>query len=114
MALTRDRNERSQYQLYLGVMFAMRDGSRRVVCRVTKAALDDRSARSGRLMTATEAFDRYRSNIEAVASAQYERGVESPVVDSEDLVPIRIRSSRGRRAALQPPPLGTARLHDIN
>src|SRR5579859_6421605 len=97
MALTSNRNEPFEHGLYLGIIFVMLDGGRRVICRVSKAALEDRGMKGGRRMTAIEAFQRYRSEIEAAASRQYKRGLKSPVVESEDLVSIRIRSRRPRR-----------------
>jgi len=97
MPLRPDHDEPFDYDLYLGIVFVMVDGNRRVICRVTKAALHDRAMKSGRSLSAIEAFHRYRTAIEAAASGHYDLGVDSPVVDSEDLVPIRIGSARLRR-----------------
>jgi hypothetical protein len=97
MPLTPDHDEPFDYDLYLGIGFVMVDGDRRVICRVTKAALHDRAIKSGRSLSAVEAFRRYRAAIEAAASTHYDRGIDAPVVDSQDLVPIRIGSKELRR-----------------
>src|SRR3954452_7218364 len=80
-----------EYDLYVGIVFAMLDGNKRVICRVTKAALEDRSAKDCRRQTAVDAFQRYRAEIEASASRIYDSGVDEPVVRSEVLAPIRTR-----------------------
>jgi hypothetical protein len=97
MPLRADHDEPFDYDLYLGIVFVMVDGDRRVICRVTKAALHDRAIATGRSLSAVEAFRRYRAAIEAAASAHYDSGIASPVVDSEDLVPIRIGSAKLQR-----------------
>src|SRR5947209_3887333 len=73
---------------YLGVTFAMLDGKRRILCRVSKAALEDRSARDRLRETPVETFLRCRDQIEAIASDKYDAGSAEPVVGSEDLAPI--------------------------
>jgi hypothetical protein len=94
MPLTPNHNKPVEYDLYLGVIFVMADGEHRVICRVTKAALDDRAVISGRRLTTVEMFEKFRSEIERAASRQYDSGIKTPLVDSEDLVPIRIASAR--------------------
>ena len=101
MPLLSKQDEPFEYDLY-GVAFVMADNDRRVICRATKEALDDRAATCGRFMSAVQAFERYRSEIEAVASAQYGRGVALPTIASEDLVPIRIGAVRSRNAVHSP------------
>jgi hypothetical protein len=91
MPLTTAQTDAFEDDLYMGVVFAMLDGDRRVICRVTKAALEDRSAKNGRRERAVPTFCRYRPEIEAIASVQYDSGVRRPVVESEDLVPIRVQ-----------------------
>jgi hypothetical protein len=91
MPLTTAHTGAFENGFYVGVVFAMLDGDRHVICRVTKAALEDRSAKNGRRQRAAETFCRFRSEIEAIASVQYDSGVEGPVVESEHLVPIRVR-----------------------
>lgn len=76
-------------ELYLGVSFAMFDGNQRVVCRATKAALEDRAAMDRLPETVLQTFQRCRQEIEAIASRHYDEGVCEPVVKSADLVPIR-------------------------
>jgi hypothetical protein len=76
--------------LYLGITFAMLDGDRRVICRVSKAALEDRAAKDGLPETVVETFHRCRGDIEAIASRQYDEGSSEPVVRGEDLAPIKI------------------------
>src|SRR4051795_11530065 len=80
-----------EYDLYVGIVFAMLDGNRRVICRVTKAALEDRAAKDCRRQTAVDAFQRYRSEIEATASRLYDAGIQEPVIESADLVPIGLQ-----------------------
>jgi hypothetical protein len=75
--------------LYLGVSFAMLDRDSRVLCRVSKAALEDRAAKDGLPGTAVDTFRRCREEIEAIASRQYDEGLCAPVVRSEDLASIR-------------------------
>src|SRR6516225_10435772 len=102
MPLKPDHDEPFDYDLYLGIVFVMVDGDRRVICRVTKAALHDRPIASGRSLSSVETFHRYRRAIEAAASAHYAAGIDSPVVDSEDLVPIRIGSAKSQRRRWHP------------
>ena len=92
MPLSSAQTHAFEYDLYVGIVFAMLDDSKRVICRVTKAALEDRAAKDCRRRTAVDTFQRYRSEIEATASRLYETGVQDPVVQSADLVPIRPRS----------------------
>ena len=65
MALAPKHSGPVQYDLYLGVIFVMADGEHRVICRVTKAALDDRAVMSGRRLSTVEMFEKFRSEIEA-------------------------------------------------
>ena len=102
MPLKPDHDEPVDYDLYLGIVFVMVDGDRRVICRVTKAALHDRAIASGRSLSSVETVHRYRRAIEAAASAHYDAGIDSPVVDSEDLVPIRIGSAKSQRRRWHP------------
>jgi thioredoxin-related protein len=75
--------------LYLGVTFAMLDVEQCVVCRVSKAALEDRAAKDRLRATAVETFQRYRKEIEGIASRKFDQGSLEPVVLSKDLAPIR-------------------------
>ncbi|MBN8995921.1 MAG: DUF1488 family protein [Rhizobiales bacterium] len=72
-----------------GVLFGMKDPEgRRIVCRVTREALEDRAAadkENQRDQAAT--FARARKAIEAAASRRFDAGEKAPVVHSEDIVP---------------------------
>lgn len=88
MPLTSAEPDAFADELYLGVTFAMLDQDQRVVCRVSKAALEDRAAMDRLLETVVQTFQRCRREIEAIASRRYDEGSIQPVVRSEDLAPI--------------------------
>ena len=70
----------------VGVHFKMKDGNTLVHCIVSEEALQDRAAKDGRSQDHIDAlFERYRAEIEKVASDIYDRGVDHPVVNSADL-----------------------------
>ena len=69
------------------ILFAMRDGKKRVVCRITVEALDD--VAHARLSTSKDrlgCFTKYRDRILKVASKRYDAGEAKPIVRSADLV----------------------------
>ena len=70
------------------VHFAMMDGERRIVCRVSGEALDVATAASGGGPKATDAvkcFLKFRERIEKIASKKYDAGDRNPVVTTQDL-----------------------------
>lgn len=70
------------------VLFAMFSGGDRIGCRVEWTALSERAAADGadpNYIVGT--FRRHRSTIEQIASDQYDRGKEIPVVRAAQLVP---------------------------
>jgi Protein of unknown function (DUF1488) len=68
-----------------GVRFTMLDKTKRVVCRVSLEALQDRAARDRTDQTDLGGiFETYRSRIESVASKRYDWGELSPFVRSGD------------------------------
>jgi len=89
MPLTSAEPDAFADDLYLGVTFAMLDRDQRVVCRASKAALEDRAAKDGLRETAVDTFRRCRDEIERIASRRYDEGSSEPVVRSEDLASIR-------------------------
>ena len=73
--------------LMQGVRFAMYDGPKQVVCRVSYEALTERSRVDGVTETTRETFMRYRDRIEQIASANYDDGRVSPLVTGDQLTP---------------------------
>jgi heat shock protein HspQ len=70
----------------VGVHFKMKDGTTLVHCMVSEEALRDRAAKDGHRQDNIDAlFERYRAEIERLASDIYDSGVERPVVKSADL-----------------------------
>ena len=70
----------------VGVHFKMKAGKTLVHCIVSEDALQDRAAKEGRSQDHIDTlFERYRVEIEKLASDIYDRGVERPVVKSADL-----------------------------
>lgn len=70
----------------VGVHFKMKDGQTLVHCIVSEDALRDRAAREGRSQDHIDTlFERYRAEIEKLASDIYDNGVKSPVVKGADL-----------------------------
>ena len=70
------------------VHFAMMDGKRRIVCRVSGEALDDATAASGRGPKAADAvkcFLKFRTRFEKIASKKYDGGDRKPLVTTQDL-----------------------------
>jgi Protein of unknown function (DUF1488) len=68
------------FDLLMGVRFAMFDREKRVVCRVSYEALDEAS--TGSKETPHETFIRCRDSIEKIASARYDDCEEAPIVTS--------------------------------
>jgi hypothetical protein len=73
--------------LLVGVRFAMFDGDKRVVCRVSYEALTDRASIDRITETPHETFMRFRDRIEQIASSNYDQGEKSPLVASHQLNP---------------------------
>ncbi len=70
----------------VGIHFKMKDGQTLVHCIVSEDALRDRAAREGRGHDHIDMlFERYRAEIEKLASDIYDSGVKSPVVKGADL-----------------------------
>ena len=70
------------------VLFEMRDASDPVHCMVSECALRSRALVDGDdQCRADELFNRYRAQVEEVASHQYETGIRSPIVRALDLAP---------------------------
>jgi Protein of unknown function (DUF1488) len=70
----------------VGIHFKMKDGQTLVHCIVSEEALHDRAAKDGRSQDHIDAlFERYRAEIEKLASEIYDRGVKRPAVKSADL-----------------------------
>ena len=71
-----------------GVQFAMMNGPTRVICRVTREALDrvenDKSSQQNQIPR----FERHRTQIEQLASGRYDAGERAPIVMSFNRVPI--------------------------
>jgi hypothetical protein len=87
-------------ELYLGVTFAMLHDEQRVVCRASKAALEDRAAKDRLRERPVETFRRCRKEIERIASRKFDQGSPEPVVLGEDLAPIGTNACRHRASML--------------
>jgi Protein of unknown function (DUF1488) len=88
----------------VGVRFVMKDvdSSKRVTCHVTYAALQDRATFDGHGEHWVRAWRQHEDTIEALASANYDRGKFSAegevLVDTDELTPRkRIRRPRDGR-----------------
>jgi len=72
-----------------GILFAMFDGPKRVICRVDWDALIDRAAVDGAdEMDIRATFHRHREAIQAIASQNYDAGQASPIVTTYQLTPL--------------------------
>ena len=70
----------------VGVHFKMKDGKTLVHCIVSEEALQDRAAKDSLSQHNIDAlFERYRAEIEKLASDIYDTGMKHPVVKSADL-----------------------------
>ena len=70
------------------VLFEMRDESDPVHCMVSECALRSRAMIDGHdQCRADELFNRYRAQVEEVASHQYVTGIRNPIVRALDLAP---------------------------
>jgi hypothetical protein len=68
------------------VLFAMCDGEKRVVCRVSGEALDDVvGTRTSTSADRLKCFAMHRDQIMKIASDQYDGGEAKPIVRSADL-----------------------------
>jgi Protein of unknown function (DUF1488) len=77
-------NEPGQ-ELAGGMRFTMMDGVSRVVCWVSREALDGVEGGNSSQQDRTARFERHRHSIERLASQKYVAGEHSPVVMSFDL-----------------------------
>ena len=72
-----------------GILFAMFDGPKRVICRVDWDALIDRAAVDGAdEMDIRATFHRHREAIQAIASQNYDAGQASLIVTTYQLTPL--------------------------
>jgi hypothetical protein len=72
-----------------GIRFTMMDGSRRVICWVSREALDRIKGHDPCQQDPMVCFERHRSKIERLASQKYDAGEPSPIVMSFDLETLR-------------------------
>jgi hypothetical protein len=83
MPLTPDPSKQFEIERFVGVEFAMFDGKKRVVCRVSWAALQDRAALDKTDQSDVGGtFQKHRAEIEKVASTHYDSGERNPRVRS--------------------------------
>ena len=77
------------YEPLLGiVLFEMREDGDLVHCMVSECALRNRTRVDGDAEDGVEAlFQRYRTEVENIASQQYDCGFKSPMVRALDLAP---------------------------
>lgn len=72
-----------------GIQFAMMDGPSRVICWVSREALDRIKGHDPCLQDAMACFERHRLRIEHLARQKYEAGERSPIVLSFDFETLR-------------------------
>ncbi len=72
-----------------GIRFMMMDGVGRVVCWVSREALDDVEGGNPSQHERTVRFERHRIKIERLASQKYDAGEKSPIVMTFDLRTLR-------------------------
>ena len=83
MPLTPDPSKAIEIDRFVAVRFAMFDGKKRVSCRARWAALQDRAALDQTDQNDVRGtFEKYRAEIEKVASDRYDRGELNPLVES--------------------------------
>jgi hypothetical protein len=81
--LTPDPSKAIEIESYDGVKFAMFDGKKRVICKASWKALQDRAALDKTNQSDVRGtFEKYRAEIERVASDHYDRGKRIPLVES--------------------------------
>jgi Protein of unknown function (DUF1488) len=68
-----------------GIRFMMMDGVGRVVCWVSREALDSVEGGTSSQHERTVRFERHRHKIEQLASQKYDAGETSPIVMTFDL-----------------------------
>jgi len=68
-----------------GIRFTMLDGSTRIICWVSREALDDVEGGASSQQERAARFERHRPKIENLASQKYTAGEHSPVVMTFDL-----------------------------
>jgi hypothetical protein len=81
-----------------GVRFRMMNGLTRVICWVTREALDRAEDEKSSQLNQIPRFERHRIQIEQLASQKYDAGEQAPIVMSFDLVTI----SPGRLNEIDP------------
>ena len=72
-----------------GIRFMMMDGVGRVVCWISREALDSVEGGSPSQHERTVRFERHRLKIERIASQKYHAGETSPIVLTYDLGTLR-------------------------
>jgi hypothetical protein len=72
-----------------GIRFMMMDGVGRVVCWVSREALDDVEGGTPSQHERTVRFERHRLKIEQIASQKHAAGETSPIVLTYDLGTLR-------------------------
>ena len=77
-------NEPGQ-ELAGGIRFMMLDGPTRVVCWVSREALDEVEGGDASQQDRAERFERHRLKIEQLAGEKYAAGERSPIVMTYDL-----------------------------
>ncbi|MCG2645582.1 MULTISPECIES: DUF1488 family protein [Bradyrhizobium] len=86
MPLQPDRLAQIVVDVSSGILFAMFDGDKRVVCEVEWGALTDRAIVDGDDESdARAAFERHREKIYAIASQNYDAGEKWPCVTTYQL-----------------------------
>jgi len=73
MSLVR-HHERFKFDPFGGVYFWMADGVNLVLCKISRQALQVRSARDGEKANLRDTFVRHRRGIETIAVEKYARG----------------------------------------
>jgi hypothetical protein len=69
-----------------GVRFAMMDGPTRIICWVTREALDRVEGDNSSQQDQISRFERHRFQFEQLASQKYDSGEQAPIVMAFDLV----------------------------
>jgi hypothetical protein len=83
MPLTPDASKQIEIARFIAVKFAMFDGRKRVICQASWAALQDRAALDKTDQSNVRGtFEKYRAEIERVASDHYDGGEQNPSVRS--------------------------------
>jgi Protein of unknown function (DUF1488) len=83
MPLKPDPSKAIEIDGFVAVKFAMFDGGKRVICKASWIALQDRAALDKTDESDVRGtFEKYRAQIEKVASDRYDGGERNPLVDS--------------------------------